>query len=133
MHEILSKLTLDMSKMRPRFDMELLTLKELHALFSFFIGDFINLSLLCEKTLTVSSVSFIVSIETILLICSANQWSGFYILGAPVMKQLKSAYRLNYHKDVLTHFWPVFPFYTPWKLQKTEGSLMFSRGTKWEY
>ena len=36
MHEILSKLTLDMSKMRSRFDMELLTLKELHALFSFF-------------------------------------------------------------------------------------------------
>ena len=21
----------------------------------------------------------------------------------------------------LTHFWPIFPFYTPWKHQKTEG------------
>ena len=29
-----------------------------------------------------------------------------------------------------THFWPMFPFYTPWKHQKTCGFLLFSRGLK---
>ena len=33
----------------------------------------------------------------------------------------------------LTHFWPMFPFYTPWKHQKTKGFLVFSGGTKWEH
>ena len=27
--------------------------------------------------------------ETSLLICSANQWTGFYIIGTSVMKELK--------------------------------------------
>ena len=35
-------------------------------------------------------------------------------------------------KPFLTHFWPVFPFYTPWKHQKTKGFLVFSGGMKWE-
>ena len=30
----------------------------------------------------------------------------------------------------LTHFWPMFPFYTPWKHQKTKGFLVFSRDIK---
>ena len=30
----------------------------------------------------------------------------------------------------LTHFWPMFPFYTSWKLQKTKGFLVFSGGIK---
>ena len=33
----------------------------------------------------------------------------------------------------LTHFWPMFPFYTPWKHQTTKGSLVFSGGIKWEH
>ena len=32
----------------------------------------------------------------------------------------------------LTHFRQIFPFYTPWKHQKTKGYLMFSGGIKWE-
>ena len=28
----------------------------------------------------------------------------------------------------LTHFWPMFPSYTPWKHQKTKGFLVFSVG-----
>ena len=33
----------------------------------------------------------------------------------------------------LTHFWPMFSFYTPWKHQKTLGFLVFSGGIKWEH
>ena len=37
-------------------------------------------------------------------------------------------------KDLcLTHFWPMFLFYTPWKHQKTKGFLVFSGGIKWEH
>ena len=32
----------------------------------------------------------------------------------------------------LTHFWPIFSFYTSWKHQKTKGLLVFLRGIKWE-
>ena len=28
----------------------------------------------------------------------------------------------------LTHLWAMFPFYTPWKQQKTFGFLVFSGG-----
>ena len=31
---------------------------------------------------------------------------------------------------ILTHFWPMFPFFTPCKYQKTFGFLVFSGGTK---
>ena len=37
------------------------------------------------------------------------------------------------HYILLTYFWPMFPFYTPWKHQKTSGLLVFSGGLKWEY
>ena len=30
---------------------------------------------------------------------------------------------------LLTHIWPMFPFYTPWKHQKTCDFLVFSGGT----
>ena len=30
----------------------------------------------------------------------------------------------------LTHFWSMFPFYTPWKHQKTKGFLVFSGGCR---
>ena len=33
----------------------------------------------------------------------------------------------------LTYFWPIFPFYTPWKHQKTVDFLMVSGGIKWEH
>ena len=32
---------------------------------------------------------------------------------------------------ILTHFRPVFPFYTPWKHQNAFGFLVFSGGIKW--
>ena len=32
--------------------------------------------------------------------------------------------------NCLTHSWPMFPFYTPWKHQKTFGSLVLSGGYK---
>ena len=35
--------------------------------------------------------------------------------------------------SILTYFWPMFPFYTPWKHQKTFGFLVFSWGIKWEH
>ena len=33
----------------------------------------------------------------------------------------------------LTYFRPMFPFYTPWKRQKTFGFLTFSGGIEREY
>ena len=33
----------------------------------------------------------------------------------------------------LNYFWPMFPFYTPWKHQKIKGFLVFSGGIKWEH
>ena len=33
----------------------------------------------------------------------------------------------------LTQFRPMFPFYNPWKHQKTKGFLVFSGGIKWEH
>ena len=33
----------------------------------------------------------------------------------------------------LTHFWSMFPFYTPWKHRKTFGFLVFSGGIKCEH
>ena len=32
----------------------------------------------------------------------------------------------------ITHFQPMFPFYTPWKHQKTSGFLMFAGGIEVE-
>ena len=33
-------------------------------------------------------------------------------------------------QNPLTHFLMIFPFYTPWKPEKSKGFLMFSRGIK---
>ena len=33
--------------------------------------------------------------------------------------------------DYLTHFWAMFPFYTPRKHQKKFGFLVFSGGIEW--
>ena len=32
-----------------------------------------------------------------------------------------------------THFWPMFPFYNPWKQKKINDILVFSGGVKWEH
>ena len=55
-------------------------------------------------------------IETSLLICPANNWTGFYIIRTSVMKEL-------------IHFIPLIFFDTPWKHQKSSGPglLLFSR------
>ena len=34
---------------------------------------------------------------------------------------------------ILTHFWPILPFYTPRKHQKTKDFLMFSGGIRWDH
>ena len=36
----------------------------------------------------------------------------------------------GWYCEKLTHFQPVFRFYTPWKHEKTGGFLMFSSGIK---
>ena len=74
------------------------------------------------------------------MICSANQWTGLYMITAPVMKELKYLRRVKCETIrglyPLTHFMPLLSLYTPWK-QKTEGFLMLSErieetsGTKW--
>ena len=33
----------------------------------------------------------------------------------------------------LTHFWPIFPFYTSWKYQEAKVFLIFLGGRKWEH
>ena len=35
------------------------------------------------------------------------------------------------HQTTLTYFWPMFPFYNPWKYQKTSGLTGRSIVTKW--
>ena len=46
----------------------------------------------------------------------------------------------SFHRDTcnqlgcsLTRFWPMFPFYTPWKLQKKFSLLVFSGSIKWKH
>ena len=38
-----------------------------------------------------------------------------------------------YYRKGSTYFWPIFPFYTPWKHEKTKIFLVFSGGIKWEH
>ena len=40
---------------------------------------------------------------------------------------------ISYFDQILTHFRPMFHFYTPWKHQKTGGFLMFSGGIEMEH
>ena len=40
---------------------------------------------------------------------------------------------ISYFGQILTHFRPMFHFYTPWKHQKTGGFLMFSGGIEMEH
>ena len=35
--------------------------------------------------------------------------------------------------NVLFYIWSMFPFYTPWKYQKTFGLMVFSGRLKWEH
>ena len=39
----------------------------------------------------------------------------------------------KYKSKGLNNFWPMFPFYNPWKHQKTKDFLVFSGGIKWEH
>ena len=42
----------------------------------------------------------------------------------------------QHQRNLLIHFWPMLPFYTPWKYQKTKGFckgfLVFSGSIKWD-
>ena len=44
---------------------------------------------------------------------------------------LKSTFEVQ--QVSLTRFWQIFPFYAPWKHQKTKGFLVFSGGIKLEH
>ena len=48
------------------------------------------------------------------------------------LNKLKSAVK-NKTGTMLTHFQPIFHFYTPWKHQKTGGFFMFSVGIAMEH
>ena len=41
--------------------------------------------------------------------------------------------KLVFDRVVLSHFWLVFPFYTPLKNEKSKNFLFFSGGIKWEH
>ena len=51
----------------------------------------------------------------------------FFCRGSPYRQDQVSKHRL-----FSTHFWPMFPFYTPSKQQKTIGFPVFSAGVNWE-
>ena len=38
----------------------------------------------------------------------------------------------KWYFTLLTHFWPIFPFYIPWKHQEMRDFLVFSGSIKWE-
>ena len=49
-------------------------------------------------------------------------------------KSFGGRYQLRSYANLeLTHFWPMFPFYTLWKYQKTKGFQVFSGAIKWEH
>ena len=56
---------------------------------------------------------------------------GMHYVIITVSQYLKSDNAENDTSMSLTHFWSMFPFYTPCKHQKTSGFLMFSGGIKW--
>ena len=41
-------------------------------------------------------------------------------------------HELKWHFILLTHFWPIFSFYIPWKHQEMRDFLVFSGSIKWE-
>ena len=60
-------------------------------------------------------------IETSPLICSANQWNGFYLIGTSVMKELRRSSPIILRNSVLTSCnaqftFPVFCFFSVWVL-----------------
>ena len=53
------------------------------------------------------------------LICSANQFTGFYIIGTIVVKELIIT------PTSLTHFMPLVSFYTPLKTENLQVFFIF--------
>ena len=47
--------------------------------------------------------------------------------------RLKPFFITQRQHEILTYFWPMFPFYTPWKHQKILSFLVFSGGIKWDH
>ena len=50
-----------------------------------------------------------------------------------ISPSLRGAGKINVTIMLLTHFRSMFPFYTPWKRQKTFGFLTFSGGIESEH
>ena len=55
------------------------------------------------------------------------EFSGFWTIWR---KSIPAKKFVQIHLLKLTHFWPMFPFYTPWKQQKTKGFSGVFRGYK---
>ena len=63
---------------------------------------------------------------------------GCYLFSAYISEYCKILYhcektlcRKTSASIFLTYFWPTFPFYTPWKHQRTKGFLVFRGGIEW--
>ena len=55
-------------------------------------------------------------IETSPLICSPNQWTGFYMIGFSVMKEFAL-----WFSNLVTHFMPLVSSHNPWKRQQKDA------------
>ena len=79
---------------------------------------------------------------------SGNPYSHIFFAVAMIGKWIlpRKMYKKMYKKKILrklsciflvrtllTHFWSMFPFYTPWKHHKSKGFLIFWGGIKWEH
>ena len=70
------------------------------------------------------------------LICFANQMTGFYMKcnnGLKLVNNILSYLGTKTKSIKLTHFSPMFHFYTPWKRQKTFSFSVVSGGIKIEH
>ena len=57
---------------------------------------------------------------------------AFWVWTLPLTVMFEVLRRLK-DKNDLTHFSPVFHFYTPWKRQETKGSVTYSGGIEMEH
>ena len=62
---------------------------------------------------------------------SSEQYLGYQL--AFILKTLHHWFVFYEYRFLLTHFSPVFQFYTRWKSQKTKGFLTFSGGIEMEH
>ena len=103
-------------------------------------GDFFHLITL-KRFRSISLIDLKFCIRNVIGIClvkkkfiSLNNWCQCRKFCVSWVGNL--CYRILYKSQMillLTPFWPMFPFYTPWKHWKTKSLLVFSGGIKWEH